>query len=85
MTTDAQKLFDSGCMGYKSASWVVYNWRDADVEIIKNALTQAEKAEGLVKAMTKIQTISAHMKSDRAGELNKIASDALKPFQEDFL
>ncbi len=38
----------------------------------------------LIAALTKIQTITAHMQSKRSFELNKIATDALKPYQKDF-
>ena len=50
-----------------------------------NASTPSAEVQGLVAALTKIQTISAHMESKRSGELNKIASQALAPYQKDFL
>lgn len=50
------------------------------IETIRTALLKSAQVDGLITAMTKIQTISAHMQSKRSFELNKIASDALHQF-----
>lgn len=61
-------------------------WYDKARTVPQNEVLKANAAfmvravnghEALVEALTKIQIISAHMKSKRSYELNRVATDAL--------
>ena len=81
--TQAAEIFDKGGNGrnpFGNECHYVFSYED--VRLIKSALVNAERVQGVIDAMIKIQTISAHMASKRSGKLNSIASEALAQFEK---
>jgi len=88
MPDDVASAIDraTGKIEYELKPFTSWTLCKADLDIIiRAASAPSAEVRGLVAALTKIQTISAHMESKRSGELNKIASQALAPYQKDFL